>query len=62
MLRIFMRIHEHILISEYIVQVHSYKVSQGLSLIHEENVGRDKLLPPQDNLVREGRFTPDASA
>lgn len=39
-----------------------YNVSQGLNLIHEENVGRDKLLPPQDNSAGEGRFTPDASA
>lgn len=42
--------------------VQGYNVSQGLNLIHEENVGRDKLLPPQDNSAREGRFTPDASA
>lgn len=42
--------------------IQGYNVSQGLNLIHEENVGRDKLLPPQDNSAGEGRFTPDASA
>lgn len=63
MLRIFMQIHKRILISEYIyTHVQGYNVSQGLNLIHEENVGRDKLLPPQDNSAGEGRFTPDASA